>query len=71
MELWYVYSLSALLLLGSQRFLYKVAAAHSCSTFKTTFVFMVTVAVLASAFTLWRWPQINTPGVSVIIFPEK
>jgi drug/metabolite transporter (DMT)-like permease len=67
MELWYVYSLSALLLLGSQRFLYKVAAAHNCSTFRTTFVFMVTVAVLASGITVSRWPQINTPGFLVVI----
>jgi drug/metabolite transporter (DMT)-like permease len=67
MELWYVYSLSALLLLGSQRFLYKVAAAYNCSTFRTTFVFMVTVAVLASVLTLSRWPQINSPGFLVFI----
>jgi len=67
MELWYVYSLSALLLLGSQRFLYKVAAAHNCSTFRTTFVFMVTVAVLASAIAFSRWPQIHTPGFLVFI----
>jgi drug/metabolite transporter (DMT)-like permease len=67
MELWYAYSLSALLLLGSQRFLYKVAAAYSCSTFRTTFVFMVTVAVLASAITFSRWPQINAPGFLLFI----
>ncbi|WP_027371380.1 DMT family transporter [Desulfovermiculus halophilus] len=67
MELWYVYSLSALLLLGSQRFLYKVAAAHNCSTFRTTFVFMITVAVLANAIAFGRWPQINTPGFLVLI----
>ncbi|MBS3779457.1 MAG: hypothetical protein KGY41_03600 [Desulfovermiculus sp.] len=59
--------MSALLLLGSQRFLYKVAAAHNCSTFRTTFVFMVTVAVLVSAITFSRWPQINTPGFLVFI----
>jgi len=67
MELWYVYSLSALLLLGSQRFLYKVAAAGNCSTFRTTFVFMATVAVLASTVTLSRWPEIDAPGFLVFI----
>ncbi len=70
MQLWYVYSLSALLLLGSQRFLYKVAAANNCSTFRTTFVFMATVAVLASGITLYRWPEISNPkflvGISLI-----
>lgn len=67
MELWYVYSLSALLLLGGQRFLYKVAAARNCSTFRTTFVFMATVAVLAGAVTLTRRPEITAPGFLVFI----
>ncbi|WP_291322597.1 DMT family transporter [Desulfonatronospira sp.] len=67
MELWYVYSLSALLLLGGQRFLYKVSAARNCSTFRTTFVFMATVAVLASAVTLTRRPEISAPGFLIFI----
>ncbi|PTN36906.1 DMT family transporter [Desulfonatronum sp. SC1] len=48
MQTWYLYSLLALLLLGGQRFLYKVAAAKNCGTFLTTFCFMITVAVLSS-----------------------
>ncbi len=67
MELWYAYSLSALVLLGGQRFLYKVAAARNCSTFRTTFVFMATVAVLAGAVTLTRQPEISAPGFLIFI----
>ncbi|WP_291319054.1 DMT family transporter [Desulfonatronospira sp.] len=67
MELWYAYSLSALVLLGGQRFLYKVAAARNCSTFMTTFVFMATVALLAGAVTLIRQPEINAPGFLIFI----
>ncbi len=48
MQTWYLYSLLALLLLGGQRFLYKVAAAKNCGTFLTTFCFMITVAVLST-----------------------
>lgn len=59
MQIWYLFSLLALILLGSQRFLYKVAAAKNCSTFKTTFSFMATVALLASGVCLWRLQQIQ------------
>jgi len=44
---WYFYSLAALLLLGAQRFLYKVAAERHCSSALTTAVFMGTVTVLS------------------------
>ncbi|EFI33863.1 protein of unknown function DUF6 transmembrane [Desulfonatronospira thiodismutans ASO3-1] len=67
METWYVYSLSALVLMGLQRFLYKVAASKNCSTFRTTFVFMATVGVLAGAVTLIRRPEIADPGFLVFI----
>lgn len=50
---WYLLSLLALLLLGCQRFLYKVAAEGSCSTPLTTAVFMATVTLLSGvAFVL-------------------
>lgn len=47
MENWYLLSLAALLLLGTQRFLYKVAAEKNCNSAVTTAVFMATVAVLS------------------------
>lgn len=44
---WYLYSIGALLLLGSQRFLYKVAAERGCSSVLTTTIFMGTVTLLS------------------------
>lgn len=46
---WYFLSLAALLLLGTQRFFYKVAAERNCSSPLTTAVFMATVTLLSSA----------------------
>ena len=45
---WYVYAILALILLGFQRFLYKVSAERQCNTAWTTFSFMATVAILSS-----------------------
>ncbi len=54
---WYLLSLAALLLLGSQRFLYKVAAERKCSSSLTTAVMMGTVTLLsAAAFFATREP---------------
>jgi drug/metabolite transporter (DMT)-like permease len=47
MTSWYVLSLAALVLLGGQRFLYKVSAETGCNSAVTTFSFMGTVAVLS------------------------
>jgi len=47
MASWYLYSIAALLLLGTQRFLYKVAAERDCSSGLTTAVFMGTVTLLS------------------------
>ena len=44
---WYFFSLAALLLLGTQRFFYKVAAERDCSSPLTTAVFMGTVTLLS------------------------
>ena len=44
---WYTYSILALVLLGSQRFLYKVSAEKNCSTGLTTLTFMTTVTILS------------------------
>ena len=49
MQSWYSLSLIALLLLGTQRFLYKVAAERGCSSSLTTTVFMATVSLLSLA----------------------
>jgi drug/metabolite transporter (DMT)-like permease len=49
MSSWYDYSVIALLLLGSQRFLYKVAAERGCNSSLTTAVFMGTVTLLSGA----------------------
>ena len=46
---WYFFSIAALLLLGGQRFLYKVAAERNCSSALTTAVFMGTVTLLSGA----------------------
>jgi drug/metabolite transporter (DMT)-like permease len=46
---WYLLSLAALILLGTQRFLYKVAAERNCSSSLTTAVFMGTVTVMSAA----------------------
>ncbi len=48
MDSWYLLSVVALLLLGSQRFLYKVAAEKQCGSALTTAVFMATVTVLST-----------------------
>ncbi|MFW6054549.1 MAG: EamA family transporter [Thermodesulfobacteriota bacterium] len=52
MTAWYLFSLAALLLIGLQRFLYKVTAASGLSPGLTTLSFMSTVAVLSSAIFL-------------------
>ncbi|MFP4392472.1 MAG: DMT family transporter [Desulfohalobiaceae bacterium] len=67
MHSWYLFSLLALLLIGSQRFLYKVAAARDCSTFRTTFAFMATVALLAAAAFAWLRPEVPSWGFLAII----
>lgn len=45
---WYLFSIVALLFLGTQRFLYKVAAEKHCSSALTTAIFMATVTVLSA-----------------------
>lgn len=49
MSTWYLYSILALVLLGTQRFLYKVTAERGCNSALTTTVFMATVTLLSSA----------------------
>jgi drug/metabolite transporter (DMT)-like permease len=52
MESWYSFSIIALFLMGTQRFLYKVSAEKRCNTAWTTFSFMATVALLSSVLFL-------------------
>jgi drug/metabolite transporter (DMT)-like permease len=52
MRNWYVLSIVALVLMGVQRFLYKVSAERECNTAWTTFSFMATVTVLSVVFFL-------------------
>ena len=54
MKNWYVLSIAALVLMGVQRFLYKVSAERECDTAWTTFSFMATVTVLSVIFFLSR-----------------
>jgi len=49
MNNWYLYTVIALLLLGTQRFLYKVAAEKQCNSALTTTVFMASVTLLSAA----------------------
>ncbi len=51
---WFVLAVAALLLMGSQRFLYKVAVERSCDTAWTTLAFMGTVTVISAVIFLLR-----------------
>jgi len=46
---WFPFALAALLLMGTQRFFYKVAVERSCDTAVTTLSFMATVTVISAA----------------------
>ena len=46
---WFPFALAALLLMGTQRFFYKVAVEKSCDTAVTTLSFMATVTVISAA----------------------
>lgn len=48
MNNWYVLTIIALVLMGTQRFLYKVSAERNCNTALTTFAFMGTVTVMSA-----------------------
>lgn len=51
---WFVLALAALLLMGSQRFLYKVAVERSCDIAWTTLAFMGTVTLVSTGVFLFR-----------------
>jgi len=62
---WYFFSIAALFLMGTQRFLYKVSAERGCNTAWTTFSFMATVTVLSLAGYLIIRPPI--PDISALL----
>jgi drug/metabolite transporter (DMT)-like permease len=63
---WYFFALLAFFLIGTQRFLYKVAAFHGLSPSRTTFSFMLTVA-LSSGFLYSLRPVPLTSPVWLIL----
>lgn len=63
---WYVFALLGFFLIGLQRFLYKVAASRGYSASRTTFSFMLTVALL-SGFLYILWPTpLASPGLLLV-----
>lgn len=64
---WYFFSILALVLLGSQRFLYKVAAERNCSSTLTTTVFMGTVTVLSSLVFFFSGEDAGDPSRLTIL----
>jgi drug/metabolite transporter (DMT)-like permease len=67
MTSWYIFSIVAMLLLGTQRFFYKVAAEKQCSTARVTFSFMMTVTILSAAlFFIQHRPAQNLPYLVTI-----
>lgn len=69
MNSWYLLSVISLLLLGIQRFLYKVSAERKCDTAWTTLAFMATVTALSAiVFLVANVPVTNIPFLLFIAF---
>jgi drug/metabolite transporter (DMT)-like permease len=64
---WYLLALTALVVLGLQRFLYKVSAEMRCNSAVTTFAFMATVAILSWCAYLPRSAAVTQLGPLLII----
>lgn len=64
---WYLLALTALVVLGLQRFLYKVSAEMRCNSAVTTFAFMATVALLSWCAYLPRAATVTHLGPLLII----
>lgn len=64
---WYLLALTALVVLGLQRFLYKVSAEMRCNSAVTTFAFMATVAVLSWCAYLPRAAAVTNLGPLLIV----
>jgi drug/metabolite transporter (DMT)-like permease len=67
MTSWYPLAIAALILLGSQRFLYKVAAETGCNAAVTTFSFMGTVALLSWIAFLAGGAVFLRPGTLLLV----
>jgi drug/metabolite transporter (DMT)-like permease len=59
---WYVLSVLSMVLMGTQRFLYKVSAEKGCPTAWTTFSMMATVATLSGLLYLLKGGPTVNPG---------
>ncbi|MRR58368.1 MAG: EamA family transporter [Deltaproteobacteria bacterium] len=62
---WFPFALAALLLMGMQRFFYKVAAERSCDTAVTTLSFMATVTVISAVVFFLR--DASLPDLSFLL----
>jgi drug/metabolite transporter (DMT)-like permease len=67
MSHWYFLALTALVVLGLQRFLYKVSAEMRCNSAVTTFAFMATVAVLSWCAYLPRAATVTHLGPLLVV----
>ncbi|MBW2064419.1 MAG: EamA family transporter [Deltaproteobacteria bacterium] len=67
MENWYIFAILALLLLGTQRFLYKVSAEKGFNTAVTTTSFMATVAVLSTILFFVQGRSLSGLGPLILI----
>ena len=63
---WYVLSIIALVLMGMQRFLYKVSAERACDTARTTFSFMATVTVLSALIFLFLKESVSDARMLIL-----
>ncbi len=66
MDNWYALAIIALILMGTQSFLYKVSAERNCNTAWTTFSFMATVALLSSVVFFLRSESV--PNITFTFF---
>jgi drug/metabolite transporter (DMT)-like permease len=67
MDNWYTQAIIALILMGTQRFLYKVSAERNCNTAWTTFSFMATVALLSSVLFFFRSEPVPNIAFTFIV----
>jgi len=67
MSTWYVFAILALILMGIQRFLYKVSAERQCHTAWTTFFFMATVAILSSILFIFQGESVSNLTLLILI----
>jgi drug/metabolite transporter (DMT)-like permease len=64
---WFPFAVAALLLMGTQRFLYKVAVERNCDTALTTFSFMATVTAISVAAFFLGGGQVADPCFLLLV----